>query len=263
MVTCSTWACSLPRLKAMSDLTVTIAAGGFAFDFYVDDLSLTMGGSVSGDPVFKGFLGQQFFVKGEHGQVMNLLSTFNMQLNVRYVKLGEGDSIVASEQRRVRAASVARHMLEPSVRAFPGTAAWSHTGNYIGEAGVALHDDTRVYVQSGSYTDGFATVTLNGRPLSVSNELLVLGQGANTTYVQRVSAHELLIRTVNVEFTLVNSDRFLNLVNIHLEKGFSQHSTFDGVLGHTTEHGWRWSEQAEQQAVIATNNLFERTASQE
>lgn len=53
----------------------------------------------------KGFLGQQFFVHGAPNQVMNLLSTINMQLNARY------EALMPHAQQELHASSGLRHSL--------------------------------------------------------------------------------------------------------------------------------------------------------
>ena len=217
-------------------------------------------GDIAGDPLFTGFKGQQFYVAGQDGQVMNFISTFNMQLNGRFVDLQEGAALYPYQQEKVRLESEIAHQAEPSLAAFPSTTAWSHPGNYIAEAGVALVDDNRVYVKAGSFANGFAKVALNGRALPVSDDLVVFGQGVNTTYVHRVSAHELMVRTVNVEFTITNSDNFLNVEHIHMERGARQYSNFGGLLGKTADSKWSYTVEEEKAAVVSSNNLFEHTA---
>ena len=136
----------------------------------------TTDGSGNGDPLFTGFLGQQFYIAGVHGQVMNILSTYNMQLNARLVQLVEGQSITPYEQDKLREWSETQHKGDSTTMPspYPRTIAWTHDGTYFSDAGVALLDTSRLYVKAGGYAEGWAVVTLNGRPLPVSDQSVVL-----------------------------------------------------------------------------------------
>ena len=235
--------------------------------FELDDLSLTLVDSgVKGDPVVDGLRGQHFNVKGAKRQVMVMLSTAAVQLNVRYVWLSKGKAMTAKQQRVVRAmgelphaGKAARGRRHASGR-LPDTTAWSHAGTYIGECGVVLADGSRLYLAAGAYQTGLANVTLNGAPLAVSSEATELGSGVNAVTVHRLSSHELLVRSAAVELTVVNSDRFLNLHNVHLEPGADQTAHMGGVLGATNEPDFEWSAEKEAEYVVHSGDLFERTA---
>ena len=221
--------------------------------------------SGNADPLFTGFLGQQFYIAGVDGQVMNILSTQHMQLNARLVQLVEGQSILPYEQDKLREWSESQHSSDPTITPapFPRTIAWTHDGTYFAEAGVALLDDSRLYVKAGGYAEGWAVVTLNGRPLPVSTDgsSIVLGQGANTTHIQRVSVHTLVIRTVSVAITLVNSDHFLNVERVHLESGYERYQhAMGGILGGTVDASWSWNPDVEAANIVQSGDLFERRA---
>ena len=227
-------------------------------------------GSARGDPLFTGLHGQQFYVAGVDGQVLNIISTATLQLNGRFVTLAEGDSITPAEQQKIRMASEQQHATAPDMAALPLTEAWSHPGNYFGEAGVALLDGVdgvdghRLYAKAGPYSHGFAKLTLDGQELPVSTGFTVLGSGANTTRIQCSSTHELLIRTATVDFTVVNSDHFLNVDRVHLERGYKsqQPTRMGGILGLTADSEWQWNTADEQAAVVQSNDLFEHSQQQ-
>ena len=90
---------------------------------------------------------------------------------------------------------------------------------------------------------------------------MVLGQGANTTHIQRVSAHTLVIRTVSVAITLVNSDHFLNVERVHLERGYERYEhAMGGILGGTVDASWSWNPDVEAANTVQSGDLFERQA---
>lgn len=251
-------------LSATTSTTITAGGGLLTFTPFnannnqVNPSTSNTCTGILGDPLFSGFKGQQFFISGQDGQVLNLLSTFNMQLNGRLAQMEQGTAMVPDSQEEVRLRSEITHMENPAVPAFPRTVAWSHPGTYFSEAGVALLDEHRVYVKAGSFQTGWAKATLDGRPLAVGDKLISLGQGVNTTFIARVSAHEVMIRTVNVEYTLTNSDNFLNVDRVHLEKGVKEHSNFGGILGNTVDAKWQWQPTTEKEETVESGNLFER-----
>ena len=215
--------------------------------------------------MFTGFRGQEFYIAGVDGQVMNVLATQHMQLNARLVQLVEGQSILPYEQDKLREWSEQQHNADHTTipAPYPRTTAWTHDGTYFAEAGVALLDDTQLYVKAGGYAEGWAVVTLNGRPLPVSTDgsSIVLGQGANTTHIQRMSAHTLVIRTVGVATTLVNSDHFLNVERVHLESGYERYEhVMGGILGGTVDPSWQWNPDVEAANTVQSGDLFERHA---
>lgn len=215
--------------------------------------------NIHGDPLFTGFLGQQCYIAGLDGGVMTLISSINVQLNGRLVQLEEGVSILPYEQDKLREESERRQADDPtSPASLPRTTAWSHPGTYFGELGVVLLDDNRVHAKAGGYEHGWAAVTLNQRPLPVSDLPVVIGQGANTTYIHRVSSHTLTIRTHTLQLTLVNSDHFLNIDGVHLERGYKPSVRLGGILGGTADPSWTWQPQVEADNTVASNDLFDR-----
>ena len=110
----------------------------------------------------------------------------------------------------------------------PTTACWSHPGSYLGEVGVVSCGGGRLHVVSGGWSDGWRSVTLNGRTLAVGSAVTESGI---TVHVQ--SAYSLAVTTANFHLTLHNSDRFVNLAALTVEH-WSELSSH-GLLGQT----WR------------------------
>ena len=215
--------------------------------------------SGSGDPLFTGFYGQQFYISGVDGQVMTVLASHNMQVNGRLVQLEDGQSMLPYEQDKLRQASELRLSDDPTApAALPSTIAWTHPGTYFGECGVALFDDNRLHAKAGGYATGWAALTLNRRPLPVSDVPIVIGQGANTTYIHRSSTHHLTIRTATLQLTLVNSDHFLNIERVQLESGYDAKTRLGGILGGTANASWSWAPAVEADNSVASGDLFDR-----
>ena len=215
--------------------------------------------SGGGDPLFTGFYGQQFYISGVDGQVMTVLASHNMQVNGRLVQLEDGQSMLPYEQDKLRQASELRLSDDPTApAALPSTIAWTHPGTYFGECGVALFDHNRLHAKAGGYATGWAALTLNRRPLPVSDVPIVIGQGANTTYIHRSSSHHLTIRTATLQLTLVNSDHFLNIERVQLESGYDAKTRLGGILGGTADASWSWAPAVEADNTVASGDLFDR-----
>ena len=222
--------------------------------------SLALGpASGRGDPLFTGFYGQQFYISGSDGAVMTVLASHNMQVNGRLVQLEDGQSLLPYEQDKLRQASELRLSDDPTApAALPTTTAWTHPGTYFAECGVVLFDDNRLHAKAGGYEHGWAALTFNRRPLPVSDVPIVIGQGANTTYIHRTSSHTLTIRTHTLQLTLVNSDRFLNIERVQLESGYDAKTQLGGILGGTANASWSWQPAVEVDNTIVSGDLFDR-----
>ena len=213
--------------------------------------------SVLGDPVFDGFRGQHFNVAGKPGRVYSLLSAPQLSLSSRFVRLSANSSLTAQQQGAVRAASMQqakRTALLARLRGGamtstaadtatvpPATTAWSHRGTYLGESGLVL-GASRLHVQPGSYASGFASVTLDGADVPVSAQPILLSGGAVS--VTRPSAFELSVASPDVAFTLVNSDRFVNIQRAMLLREDNSEQ-LSGLLGQTAHEGWQAPRDAE------------------
>ena len=216
--------------------------------------------SGNGDPLFTGFLGQQFYISGVDSQVMTVLSSHNLQVNARLLQLEDGQSMLPYEQDKLRQASELRLADDPTApAALPVTTAWTHPGTYFGECGVVLFDHNRLHAKAGAYEHGWAALTLNRRPLPVSDVPVVIGHGANTTYIHRTDSHTITIRTATVQVTLVNSDRFLDIERVSLESGYDIKTTrLGGILGGTADASWTWQPAVELDNTVQSGDLFDR-----
>ena len=198
--------------------------------------------SVTGDPVFVGFHGQRFVVKGLAGRAYNVLSLPTLQLNTRFVALSTGSALNASAQslartRQSRLISLLTGQKAGSagtVDTLPSTTSWSHDGLYIGETGVQV-DGHRLLVQPGAYVDGFEAVELDGVAVQVSSEAVQLSAGS---HIRRYSSSVLHITTPDVSFTLVNSDHFLNIHSAELTTPRHTAQHIHGLLGQTADEHW-------------------------
>ncbi len=116
----------------------------------------------------------------------------------------------------------------------PSTTSWSHDGLYMGDTAV-LVSGHRLLLQPGAYVSGFSSVQLDGVEVAVSSEAVQLADGATIT---RESSSVLRVHTPAVSFTLVNSDRFVNLHDAVLTMSADQQLTtghIDGLLGQTAD----------------------------
>jgi len=152
-----------------------------------DDTPILAG--VVGDPQFVGLRGQSYQVHGVDGAVYNLVSETNVQVNSRFVFLNGGECPVVGGVR-------------DTINCF------SHPGSYLGEMSFQQVVNGTVHaalVEAGSAVDGFATVQVDGKSLSVGDKVQY-----GTFSVQVKSSHRMTVRTEHFEFELSNSDHFIN-----------------------------------------------------
>ena len=212
----------------------------------------TCGGSGTADPIFMGFHGQRFLVKGEVGNTYNILSTPVMQMNSRLVQLNKGESMGRKEQKWARL---------KSLFSLPETHWFDHAGPYMGELGLITLEGHQLYAQVGSYLTGWDIVTADNVNLTVTSTV-VFGTGENAVTIFRPNTHQLVIETSLVSLTVSNSDWFLNVDRAQLK-----HSTTDslgGALGVTADSAWKahdgdkkWEKKLEHEVLVESNDLFE------
>ena len=191
-----------------------------------------------GDPVFTGFHGQHFAVKGEKNRAYNVLSLPSLQLNTRFVPLSKGQAMNGTEQSSVRArqSKLIKALQATHETELPSTVAWSHRGLYMGETGVQVSGH-RLLVQPGAYSTGFVSVMLDGAELPVSSVPVELLDGSSIT---RSSSSVVQVSNAQVQFTLVNSDHFLNIHSAMLKVDASTLGDHvDGLLGQTIADTFR------------------------
>lgn len=215
--------------------------------------TVCVGGTVSGDPVFTGFNGQQFAVKGVAGQVFNVISSPTLSFNNRFVQLDESMSIEAMQAVRAEAK---QHKLKSMMKGVPPvTTAWSHAGTYLGESGIILGEN-QLYIAPGAFATGFSSITLNGVALPISSSPVELDGDMTVTHS---SAYKVQISTPSVRFTIVNADNF---VNIEHARVMSAETQLTGLLGQTADAEWEVVQSAEfvqhveNDYIVANNELF-------
>ena len=164
---------------------------------------------VVGDPQFVGLRGQSYQVHGIDGAVYNIISDDNLQVNSRFVFLTEGQC--------------------PMINGKLDTNCWSHPGSYLGEMSFQVIVDGKLHaalIQSGSATSGFAGIQLDGKPLRVGDKK---SYGDFSIEVQ--DAYNVRINTESFEFSLHNSDLFIN--QAIRSKAPLAELTAHGLLGQT------------------------------
>lgn len=192
-------------------MTLTIGFGQPAAStvpVYIDDISLRYDTfslpGVNGDPQFVGLHGQNYQVHGIDGAVYNLVSSATTQVNAKFVFLDDGKC--------------------PIFDGIPARNCWAHAGSYLGAIGVqqVIDDIThKLAIVSGSSTQGFASVTLDGKSLSV-NDTIDHGELFDVVYV---SSHVVMVNTVDFAFTFENSDMFIN-------QGVASHRPLSQLTSH-------------------------------
>ena len=182
---------------------IVTAVGSHNVTFYSTDMAgnnetrhtilFVIGASGVGDPQFVGLRGQSFQVHGLDGAVYAIVSSPSTAINARFVFLTEGRC--------------------PIVRGLPAANCWSHPGSYMGEVSVQQVVDGQRHsavIRSGAAQLGFASVNVDDQTLSVG-ERVAFGAAFS---VQMTSPHSLLVRTLEFELLLGNSDHFINIEQI-------------------------------------------------
>ena len=163
-------------------------------------------GQVVGDPVFTGFNGERFLVKGLPDRVYNILSLPTLQLNTRFIPITAGQSMNSTQQSNIRhrqskLIAALKTKSGESEQRLPSTTSWSHDGLYMGETGVQMAGH-KLLIKPGAYVSGFAAVELDGAELPVSSQPVQLLDGST---ILRSSSSVVEFANEQVMFTLVNS----------------------------------------------------------
>lgn len=123
---------------------------------------------------------------GIHGTIYNLVSSVNTQVNARFVFISAG-------------------RCPANVK----STCWTHPGSYLGAIGIQQRvDEFHLYqleMQSGSADSGFSHVSLNGKNLSIGTYFQ-----HSTLEIEYSDNFMVLIKTDEFEFTMTNSDGFIN-----------------------------------------------------
>ncbi len=193
-------------------MTVTYDGGPNTGNVRSDAISTfftTASASAVGDPQFTGLLGQSYQVHGIDGQVYNIISENNLQVNALFVFLDQG--------------------VCPPVQDIH---CWSHPGSYIGAMSFQHWSPDgklqALLLQGGSAKKGFSAVQVNGKPLSVGDYVSLGGFFA----MRMLSTHEVAVITEHFEFSLTNSDQFINQ-QMHAQVPLSALIFSHGLLGQT------------------------------
>ena len=177
--------------------------------------------SVRGDPQFVGLRGQTFQVHGMDGAVYALISDPHVEVNTRFLFLqGPRPCPVMPSTGKM------------------ATACWSHAGSYLGELAVKTSAGDRIHLVAGSAVDGFSTVTVNGKALSVdgSSALHYLNNNLPIGTIIYNNTHELTITCSFFTLIVENIDNFLNIRSLSVLDGAWPRLAAHGLLGQT----WQW-----------------------
>jgi len=189
--------------------TVTQSNQAATANIWIDNFRVDQGG-VSGDPTFVGLRGQNYQVHGIDGAVYNLVSSPTTQVNSRFVFLDEGQC--------------------PIFNGIPAKNCWAHSGSYMGEIGIqqVVNGVThKVAITSGSSTEGFASVIVDGKQLLVNDTV----EDTSLFDITFAHSHTIMVNTQDFAFTFENSDMFINQ-GVIANKRLSQ-LTCHGLFGQT------------------------------
>jgi hypothetical protein len=133
----------------------------------------------------------------------------------------------------------------------------------MSECGIKLLS-SRVYVAPGAYAAGFLNVSLDGAAIPVSASPVFIpaaAAAASGFHIARPSPSQLDIVTPDVSFSLLNSDRFVNIERASVRSAGGQQA--EGLLGQTAQPGWEvlrgsheWRQHIEQDYLLQDDDLF-------
>jgi hypothetical protein len=231
-------------------------------------------GSGTGDPVFTGFHGQFFRMKGAADRVFNIVAAPGLLVNAYFGWLAEGQSMTSAQMRDARLAHAASNRPSSSFlrasppaahyHSLPRTVAYNHPGTYMTQAGLVVGMGAaarRVYVAAGNYTAGFSRAEVrdaDGQITPLSDEPLELAAGVTVT---RLSDYRLQLDTPILTLILVNADHFFN-IDALLRASYSPQLHMTGLLGQTADPSWKtqssreWWQHIEQGFMLADQDLF-------
>lgn len=178
---------------------------------------------VVGDPQFVGLRGQSYQIHGIDGEVYNLITSSNLQVNARFVYLDTGKCM-------------------KDIKGHHPIACWSHPGSYLGEIAVKLVIDNKLHrllLSSGSIDQGFQTVEIDGISMNVGEEIALSGatESLSITYSH---THYVTVNTRLFSFGFDNSDMFINQ-RVRTNVGFNELRELDthGLFGQSWRGGAR------------------------
>jgi len=168
-----------------------------------------------GDPQFVGFRGQSFQIHGIDGQVYNIVSDAQLQMNSKFIFLSEGK---CPDQ------SIMKSLFSKQC--------WTHPGSYLADLSIQTSDGNKLFIQSGPNTIGFTQVTINDKLMTVGSS-----HPSSSLNVTMLSSHSVTARVGLFSFVIENSDYFVNIAQavIHDWDLMITQIQSHGILGQT----WR------------------------
>ena len=213
--------------------------------------------TVSGDPQFRGFKGQEFQVHGIPGMVYNLLTTDDMLVNSRFALIKDGQSMmwhnmkvvrVNHEKQRLKIIATGAAQNLSNSAPLPITKAWTHTGTYLSEIALRVADTksggASLFLRAGGYAFGIQEATINGVAMKLGEEnwmTTTIGQ----VCVTQTSPHTVRLDHPFLTLTFVNSDGFFNLEAGQLLTDAAV-AGLGGLLGQTADEAWKASASEEE-----------------
>ena len=187
---------------------------GTLYAFTVNPTAAVSG--VLGDPQFIGLQGQSFQVHGIDGAVYNIITDDRFHINARFVFRSEGRCPPVEKRAEAEGKSVC----------------WTHPGSYLGALGLKTATGHTLQVDSGSAEDGFAAVLLDGKQMTVGEQVTIAeSDELQQLSVRLVSTHRLTLSISSFDIAVDNSDLFVNLARVAVRDTKSLHS--HGLLGQT------------------------------
>jgi len=165
--------------------------------------------SVIGDPQFVGLRGQEYQVHGVSGEVYNIVSDADLQLNSRFVFLDSGKCPVIDGKK--------------------AKGCFAHPGSYLGEIGIKTRAGDKIKLISGDAEQGFASVQVNGKTVDVGETIDLAGDMGSITVN---STHIVDVSVGQWNIVYENSDMYVNQ-NVRVTD--AQKLKSHGLLGQT----WR------------------------
>jgi rubrerythrin len=192
-------------------------------DIIAPDGSIIPSGIV-GDPQFVGLRGQSYQVHGIDGEVYNLITSDNLQVNSRFVYLDSGKC-----QKEV-----AGHKI---------IACWSHPGSYLGEVAIKLRIDGKLHtvlLVSGDMDHGFESILFDGQPMAVSDSMKVEDKEGERVEVEYTHSHYITVNTRLFSFGFESSDLFINQrVRVNVDFETLKQKNTHGLFGQSYKAGIR------------------------
>jgi len=202
--------CTPTTTAPPSSMVVTFADSN-NFDYTITLQTAPCSGSVTSDPYFVGFWGQNFTVMGTAGNIYNVISDATVQINSLFIYL---DDVQCPTVRGLEIPNCINH----------------HAGTYFGKIAISSSNGDQVVVTAGSGKHGFNDVTVNGKQLTIGasygtedrlakhphrrNVSAVDHSPRTSIYLKRTNYRSLVVHAGVYEILLQNSDNYLDLTTV-------------------------------------------------